>query len=226
MDVLKTMIFQVRTKVKDLAVRQFHEHEIIAALNEGKNECVKLIRQADENYFEGTASATISSTTVPHYSQITLPVDCAEIRDIKITTSGMEDVNFIKLSQSDQRFKNALLDGGSFAGGMSTFYWDFWGDSIILAPGSDTELTCKLHYIKLVPDMYMPDSYPQGIPIEDYDFIVTWAICECMRSNKDDRLNQYLDKLSFQKDSVVASVNSRQAKEPEFVVGFMEEEFW
>jgi hypothetical protein len=226
MDVLKTMIFTVRTKVKDLAVRTFHEHEIIAALNEGKNEVVKLIRQADENFFETTVTGTISSTTTPNYSQITLPVDFAELRNLTVTNQGMEDTTFIKLNQSDERFRQALLDGGSFSNGFGRMYWDFMADTMIFAPGADLDLGYQMHYIKVVPDMALPDSYPVGVPVEDYDFIVTWAICECMRSIKDERLKTYLDKLEFQRGSVVESVNTRQIKEPTFVTGFMEQEGW
>jgi hypothetical protein len=226
MDVLRTMLLQVRTKVKDLSTRTFHESEIITALNEGKNECVKIIRQADENYFETTVSGTISSTTSPNYSQITLPVDFAELRNIQVTNSGLEDTGFIKLNHSDERFKQALLDGGSFASGLGVAYWDFLANTMIFAPGADIDLGYKMHYIKLVADMMLPDSYPEGIPAEDYDFIVTWAICECMRSTSDPRLAGYLDKLSFQRDSIIASVNTRQVKEPEFVKGFQEQEWW
>ena len=227
MDVLKTMIALVRTKVKDLSVRTFHEHEIILALNEGKNELVKTIRQANENYFEATTSGTISATTTPNYSTITLPTDFIELRDISISTSGREDIRFIRMSQSDDRFRLALQDGGSFASGVGAFFYDFMGmNTMILAPGADVELTYSMKYITMVNDMLLPDDYPAGIPPEHYDYIVTWAIAECMRETHDKRLPQYLDKLAYQKDSIVASVNTRQRKEPEFVIGFMESEYW
>ena len=226
MDVLKTMIFTVRTKLKDLAVRKFHEHEIIAALNEGKNECVKLIRQANENFFEDTVAGTISSTSTPNYSQITLPANFAELRNLTVTNAGLEDTGFIKLNQSDERFKSALLDGGSFASGLGIAYWDFLADTMIFAPGADIDLGYRMHYIKTVPDMELPGDLPVGIPAEDYDFIVTWAICECMRAVEDPRLDAYLAKMEYQKGSVTESVNTRQVKEPEFVKSYMESEFW
>lgn len=223
---LRTMITQVRVKLKDLSVRSFQEPEIIFALNEGKDELVKIIRNANESFFEDTATGTISSTTTPNYSTISLPTDFAQLRQIGITSSGMEDIGFIKMNQSDARFKAALLDGGSFAGGQHAFYYDFVGlSTLILAPGADVDLAYKLDYIKTVPDMALPADTPSEIPAEHHGFIVTWAIVELLPDG-DPRIEKYKSKLDFQKDSTIASVNTRQVKEPEFVVGFMEEEFW
>jgi len=61
MDVFQTMIVHVRMKVKDTAMRIFRDPEIIASINEGKNELVKIIRQANEEFFETSTTGTISS---------------------------------------------------------------------------------------------------------------------------------------------------------------------
>jgi predicted RNA-binding protein len=74
--------------------------------------------------------------------------------------------------------------------------------------------------------MALPTDYPVGIPAENYDFVVTWAICECMRAVQDKRLDSYLSKLDFQRGTVIESVNTRQVKEPEFVRGYQEMEWW
>jgi hypothetical protein len=227
MEVVKTMIALVRTKVRDLNVRKLHEYEILAALNEGKNELVKLMRQADENFFETTVEGTISSTTSPNYSTISLPSNFAELRNLQVTSAGLEDTIFINLSQSDNRFRQALLDHGSFANGASVLYYDFMGkDSIIVAPGLDIDMTYLMHYIRTIPDMIYPNDYPIEIPPEHIDYIVTFAICECMRTIGDERLAVYLEKLDKQEQTVIASINTRQSKEPKFVTGYMEEEFW
>ena len=103
MDVLKTMLTMVRTRLRDLRVGS--EYELVAFLNEGKNEVVKIIRQADENFFETTTSVTISATTAPNKSSITLPADFATLRNLSITTVGMESTQFYFMSQSDRRFQ-------------------------------------------------------------------------------------------------------------------------
>jgi hypothetical protein len=227
MDVLKTMVFMVRTKVKDLAVKVFHEAEIVSALNEGKNECVKIIRQANENYFEETYTGTISTTASPNYAQITLPTDFSELRNLQVTNIGLEDTTFTRLNQSDPRFRTACLDSGSYTSGLGIMYWDFVGkDYMIFAPAPEIDLGYKMHYIKTIPDMGLPDSYPIGIPAENFDYIVTWAICECMRTYKDNRLDDYLIKLEYQRRAIIESVNTRQVKEPQFVTGYMENEYW
>jgi hypothetical protein len=227
MDVLKTMLTMVRTRLRDLRVRTFPEYELISFLNEGKNEVVKIIRQADENFFETTTSVTISATTAPNKSSITLPADFATLRNLSITTAGMESTQFYFMSQSDRRFQDAAIAGGSFAGGGSAFYYDFVGLSeIILSPGADVEMACRMDYIRMIPDMMFPSSYPEGVPPEHYDFIVTWAVCEGLRAQNDARLGDYLSKLEWQKTSLINSVNTRQSKEPKFVRGYMEDEGW
>jgi len=224
---LRNMITQVRLKLKDTRVRVFQQPEIIFALNEGKDELVKIIREANESFFETTVTGTISSTTTPNASIVTLPADFAQLRDIKITTAGYQDTVFQRLNHSDPRFQNSLLDGGSFANGMGVFFYDFQGlSTMLLAPGSDIDLAYSLDYIKTVTDMVLPTDTPTEIPAEHHGFIVTWGICECMRMVEDDRLDQYESKLEFQRNSVIAGVNTRQAKEPTFVTGFMEEEYW
>src|SRR4030042_3890584 len=217
----RTMITQVRVKMGDTAVRIFPEHEIIFALNEGKDELVKIIRDAKESYFEDTATGTISSTISPNASTITLPSDFAQLRMINITNSGLEDVAFQKMSQSDPRFQRALMDGGSFGGGMGIIFYDFSGKStMVLSPGADIDLGYKMSYIKTVSDMTLPADTPTEIPSEHHGFIVTWAICECMRKIADKRLQAYESKLQYQRDTVIGSVNMRQVKEPIFVTGF------
>lgn len=224
---LREMITQVRLTVKDTRIRVFQEPEIVFALNEGKDELVKIIRDANESFFETAVSGTISSTTTPNYSTITLPADFAQLRNINITSSGMEDTTFQRLNQSDPRFQQSLLDGGSFANGQGIFFYDFMGlSTMALAPGSDIDLTYKMDYIKTVTNMSLPTDTPSEIPSEHHGFIVTWAVCECMRKIDDPRLQNYESKLEFQKNTVIAGVNTRQSKEATFVTGFMEEEYW
>ena len=224
---LRTMITQVRLTMRDTAIRAFQEPEIVYALNEGKDELVKIIRDANESFFETTATGTISSTTTPNASEITLPSDFAQLRNIKITTSGQEDTTFQRMNHSDPRFQFALIDGGSFANGQGIFFYDFVGlSTMILAPGCDVDLGYSMSYIKTVTDMGLATDTPSEIPAEHHAFIVTWAITECMRKIQDNRLQEYISKLEFQRESVIAGVNMRQTKEAEFVTGFMEEEYW
>lgn len=224
---LQNMLVQARMRLRDLTVRTFQEPLLVAALNEGKNELVKIIKQARENFFESTGTGTITAVAKPNPSDITLPTDFAELRQLAITTAGFEDIGFVKQSQSHPLFVQALLDGGSFGTGQGMFYYDFVGlTTLRLAPGSDTDLAYRIDYISMVADMTKPDDYPVGIPSEHYDFIVTWAIADCLRSIGDPKLIAYENKLKFQAESVMASVGSRQVREPRFVRAFMEEEGW
>jgi hypothetical protein len=191
--------------MKDMRLRVFQEPEIVFALNEGKDELVKIIREANENFFETSASGTISSTTTPNASTITLPADFSRLRNIRATSSGMEDVIFQYMNQSDYRFRQALLDGGSFGSGGGILYYDFQGlGTMILAPGADMDMTYTMDYIQTVSDMSLPTDEPTQIPAEHHGFIVTWAVVECMRKVEDARLDQYQSKLEYQKESVVA----------------------
>lgn len=225
---LKTMCALVRTRLKDLRVKTFHEFEIIAFLNEGKNELVKIIRGADENFFETAASLTISTTTFPNFTETTLPTDFAELRNLRVTTSGYESTEFYRLNQSDKRFMERTLYGPPQDACPGIFYYDFVGlDKIRFSPPPLQDMAITMDYISTVPDMMYPGDTMIGTPREHWDFVVTWAVCEGLRSLNDPRLPSYENKLKLQITSVINAVNSRQSKEPTFVRGFLEaEQYW
>jgi hypothetical protein len=220
---LETMLALTRLKLKDLRVRQWSEPELVASANEGKNELVKLIRQARSDYFETSVTGTMTTASAPNPTTITLPSDFAELKEIICTDSGYQDIGFTYCDQSDVRFKQALIDGGAFANGQGMFYYTITDErTLLLSPGSDVALNYKIWYVKTIPDMQFPSDAPTGIPPEHWDFIVTHMVCECMRSAADPRLDLYLAKMSDQGKSVRASVGQRQIKEAQFVDGYME----
>jgi hypothetical protein len=224
---LKSMLMRARLKLKDIAIRKFSEPDLIAAANEGKNELVKIIRQAREDFFLSSTTSTITVATPPNPSEITLPDDFMELKEIMVTSSGFEDLAFVYKDFADPEFRQALIDGGSFSSGQGSFYYDIVAEKTLrMAPGTDLALSVKIQYIPAIADMELPTDYPAGLPTEHSDFIVTWMICEGMRSVQDDRLGSYEAKLGYQRDSVIASVNQRQVREPQFVKGFMQEEQW
>lgn len=222
----RAMITAVRIPLRDMRVRMASDPEIAQYLNEGKNELVKVIRQANENFFQTSTSTTISTTTAPNPSIVSLPTDFAELRNLKVTNVGYEDIAFEKMSQSDNRFKQALIDGGNFASGRGLFFYDFVASTIRFSPGADIDLGLTIEYIQTISDMTLPDDYPTGIPTEHSDFMVTWATRECLRSIKDPRKTDWDEKIDEQGTRIIESVNTRQIREPKFVIGFMEEEYW
>lgn len=224
---LQDMLLLVRTRMQDLRVRLLPEHDIVDYLNEGKDDLAGIIRQARENFFEETVSRTISSTTTPNYSSITLPDNFSELRELRVTQSGYEDTNFSKLSKSDQRFRQALIDGGNMASGQGMFYYDFSGEfTLIFAPGSDMDLAVDVTYIKTIPDMTLPSDYPTGIPRQYARYMVRYAETECLREVNDARLSDWESRLERMEARITDSVNARQIRDAQYVVGFMEEEFW
>jgi hypothetical protein len=226
---LQGFLVQARLRLDDLHVRIYPEPLLISAANEGKNELVKIIKQAHQNYFEATTSITIPVAAVPLASEVTLPTDFSSLRDIYVTQSGYEDIGFIYRQHSDYQFRQALIAGGSFGSGTGTFFYDIVGDRTLrLAPGSDMALTAEIAYIKMISDMSLPTDAPTGIPSEHWDYIITWMVCEGLRfKQKSNELIIWEAKKEYQKQMIIASVNDRQVREPKFVTGFMDhEEGW
>lgn len=225
MSTLQEMLLLARIKLKDLNLKRWTELELVAAANEGKNELTKIIRQAREDYFVTTATGSVSATTAPNPTTITLPSDFAELKKIEITTSGYEDVHFEPMDLADDRFHSALVDGPSSS--PQSFYYDIYGsDTLVLAPGAGISLAYKIHYVQTVPDMELLTATPTRLPREHWDWIVTWIVCEALRSGEDNRLVNYERKLGYQTENILNSVNARQIAKPEFVRGFMEGEVW
>lgn len=221
---LGQMLFHARTQLQDMKVARVPESQLVRALNEGKNELAKLVRQAREDWFLTTTTGTISTAAAPNYSSISLPSDFAELKELLITQSGYEHISFKYMDRSDSRFKDALISGGSILSGQGGFYYDLVGVStMIFAPGFDTALPYTMTYIATVVDMTKRSDSPSLLPAEHHDFLVTWAVCDVLRSLGDNRLPAYESKLEYQRDSVVNAVNATQIKEPQFVRSFMEE---
>lgn len=224
---LQTIVFLARAKIKDLGLRRWTEPELVAAANEGKNQLVKIIRQAREDFFFTTTTGTISTTTAPNPSTVTLPSDFIELKDLRVTSNGYESIDFVFLDRVDPKFRYALQMGGDFSGGGGVFYYDIMGMStLVLAPGSDIEMSLAIDYIQYVPNMTLPSDTVASIPEEHQDYIVNHIVCECLRETGDPNLRAYLLKLERQADSIMQAVGDVQVREPTFVRGFMEEEFW
>jgi hypothetical protein len=224
---LRTILLLSRMKLKDLGVKRFTEIELIAAANEGKNELAKIIRQAREDFFYKTATGTFSTTTAPNYSEITLPADFSQLKDIEVTTAGYEWTEFAPCDISDPRFKEAARYGGSYGGGSGTAYYDVVGNTkVVFAPGFDVALDYRMRYISVVPDLRYPTDTIAPIPLEHFDYIVTYVVAECMREGENPAYQLWLDKLERQKDMIVESINTVQIRDPKYVRGYMEEEGW
>lgn len=222
---LSSMLVNTRMEIKDLGLKAIPEPQLVYAANEGQAELVRIMRQAREDFFLATVSDTMSVATKPSPTDITLPSDFFELKDITVTTSGYESVGFIHLDKSDVRFHQALNEGGSVGNGQGSFYYDIIGlGTLRFAPGTNLQLSVDIDYIKQVADMSAPGDSPSDIPAELHYFIVTWMVAESLRSLGDQRLVSYEKKLSDQRTSVIQSVNARQIREPVFVTGYMEEE--
>jgi hypothetical protein len=227
MSTLKRILIDSRLRLGDLSVHQYPEALLLSAANEGKNDLVRLLRAVREDYFKSTGTGSISATTAPNTSEITLPTDFAELKTIEITNSGYEHIDFEPMDRADNRFKDAAIDGGDFNSGYGKFYYDTnsSGVSIMeLSPGSDIALAYKVHYIKTIADMTQLEIGPTGIPAEFWDYVTTYVICEVLRSRGDERLSGYLDKLASQSVSIQGVASSRQIMHPKYVRGFMEDE--
>lgn len=224
---LQTIIFLARAKLKDLGMARWTEVELVGAANEGKNQLVKIIRQARNDFFFTTTTGTISTTTTPNPSVVSLPSDFHELKTLQVTSSGYESVDFVHLDRSDPKFRYSLQMGGDFSGGGDIFYFDIMGMSdLVLAPGSDIEMALTIGYTKYVANMTVPADEPTDIPEEHQDYIVNHIVCEGLRETGDANLTAYLLKLERQASSIMQAVGDVQIKDAVFVRGFMEEEFW
>ena len=222
---LQTILAGVRLRLGPGSWQMFPEILLIMAVNEGKNELVRMMRGVREDYFQTTATGTISATTAGNASTITLPSDFSELKTLQISTSGYERIDFQPMDQADIRWKDALLEGGDFASGYGRFYYDVLGnESIVLVPGSDIALSYSLQYIKRIADLSLLASEATGIHDDFVDYIITYAVTEAMRFAGDDRFALYKGKLSELAVSMVGSAGSRQVFHPKYVRGFMEDE--
>lgn len=222
---LKEMISRSRLILGDLSATKWSDPELVHYANEGMRELAKLIRTANQDFFQGTTTGTFSATTAPNPTDITLPSDFAFLKDIRITSDGYTGIEFYALDQSDSRFQSALNAGSDAYPGV--FYYDILGlQTLRLAPGSIISLAYLIEYIAVPAEMTTPLSEPTGIPEEHRDWIVTYMVMECLRSRADERLIGFEEKASRQAARIADAVATRQRREPKYVIGYLEEEGW
>lgn len=225
---LLDMHVATRLTLRDVGIKDIPDGFLTHAANEGKDELAKIIRQARQDFFIATATGTISAVTITGTSSvITLPTDFMELKDIRITSDGYRDIEFEYKDLAKHAFRSALIYGLEAGVAPELFYYDIISrNSIRLAPPTGMALAYELDYIPTLAAMVGMDDTPTQIPAEHHGFIVSWMICEALRSRADGRLGSYASKLEHQRGMIVEAVAVRQIREPQFVTGYLEDEGW
>jgi hypothetical protein len=222
---LGLMMLQARNRLRDLSVRNWSEPSLIASANEGKNELGRLLRHTREDYFVTSVTGTISVTASGNASEITLPNDFAELKDIECMTATFQNIQFSQLDRSDPMFKELIFNQASYpVTDRMMIYHDIIGRiTMQFAPGLSTALAYRLWYVQVVPDMVMHTDVPTPIPPEYYDFIVNWVVTDALRSANDPRWAAFQAKIDKQTGLIVNAAQQRRvAADPKFARAFDE----
>ena len=221
---LKILLLRTRAALADLSVKVWPEPILVDAINEGKNEAVRLMRSPGTDFFltPVTVNFTVVAAGLP--SEITLPNDFAEFKDLTITQANYTAIQFTYLNRSHQTFLDALRVQTPTADGL-LYYFDIIGRSTLqAAPGFTVACTAKLYYVATVPDMVKLTDTPTLIPTENWDFIVAYAVCEAMRSRPggpDPRLASWENKLkTLGQNLYISAINRRVPEETKFAQAY------
>jgi hypothetical protein len=148
-----------------------------------------------------------------------------ELKELRITTSGYEYIDFLASDRSRPQFRNAMIDGGSFGSGTGIVLYDIYGNNtLMLAPGFDVALDLQIDYIQLVPDLALPTDEPTLIPTKYHNMIPDYAVLEALRSSNDARFSKYDEKVKGAEKLLSVGVQPRQVRETKVVYGYMEGE--
>lgn len=220
---LQEILFIARSRLRDLGVKKFSEAELIASVNDGISDMATIIMQAREDYFLTSTTSTVAAATAPSPSTMTLPTDFLELKDLWVLNSGYEDINFQACDRNIAQFRRALLDGGSFAAGTGLIYYDIYGNSTIeFAPGFDMDLSIRVDYIQMVPDLALPTDTPSLIPKKWHGNLPDYAVLEALRGVVDKRAASYDEKVKESEKKLAIGIQPRQVRDAKFVTGFME----
>lgn len=231
---LQEFLFKARLHLDDMSVQRISEPLLIASANEGKDEIVKLIRRARQDYFQKFTVLTVPVADPLDPSEMDLPDDFSILKDLQIKTTGYENVKFFPADRSSEQFRQAIINRRFNSENSGYFLYDVGSGSntpgvlsvLKLAPGSDVELDLKVIYDGTVLDMDEPADEPTPIPPEHWDYIVTWMVCNALRTKGDPRFAAFQEKLTMQGERIVDSVGIRQVRDPVFVEGYLENEWY
>jgi hypothetical protein len=221
---LGLFLLQARNRLRDLSVRIWAEPSLIYSANEGKNELARILRHTREDYFVKTITGTISTATAGNPSELTLPTDFAEYKDMEVTTPGYFNIAFSPLDRTDPNFRALVVTPVPVSDGITVYFDIIARGTMQIAPGLSLALGYKLYYVHVVPDMVLHTDIPDPIPPEYHDFIVNWIVTDALRSANDPRFAAFNDKLKMQSELMLNAAQQRRvAADPKFARAFDEE---
>lgn len=226
---LQEILFIARSRLRDFGLKRWTDPELVAAANAAQSRLAHIFRQSREDWFLTSTISTIPVAAAPNASEITLPSDFWELKDLEISTAGYEDIVFMARDRSTQQFHDSLANGGSFASGSGICFYDISAGTTLstlrLSPGFDVAMPLRITYIKLLTDMALPSDEP-GFPSEFHDFLPQYVVCEALRSAGDPRLIAYEADMKEETDVIKNALHPRQIKEMRYVTGYLEQEEW
>lgn len=192
----------------------------IAALNQAKTEVWKVMVGADpqENWFLATANLSLTADT----REYALTTGLHQLRQIEVTTSGYEYVEFVKGRLDDESFRRdrAATD----ASATSEILYDVYGSppgTLMLARYPPTALTLKLWYIALPTEWTALDTNIDQFPADTYNLICDWAVNKLLLSKSPQEWGAFMQQ--WDRDVTRWMLTARRDNsEAETVRGFME----
>ena len=207
---------------------QWTNSEILEYLNKAKNRAWELVKGVREEYFLVTGDTSIA--LLASTKEYSLPADFRQIKNIKVTTSGYEYLEFRKVDIAAQEF---IARDREPSGAITTdeLIYDIIGTGKIkFADYPPASLATSLDYVKFVSDFTLAtDSALTDINDEWREFIEAYATMLAVGKNAvkgDTRLAYWTARLTDRpgmdglETKLVKSVSKRDIRGSEYVEAF------
>ena len=231
-------LLQIRTKVRqnldEAAPGFWTEANVTDAINAAKDRVWAEVRKAGLDYFVVTRSSTDGALTILGESYAAgsfaiaastrdylLPPDFAEMRAIECISSGHEHVRFTARPLSDPQFRGALALTQAMA--PAGFLYTIVADRTLrVAPLCDQVLDLRLSYVALLPDL-AANTDTTGLPYATDRAVEEYATADCLMADRAPEAAAWEARGNATVARFLGSTQ-RMTTEPEFAVGYLEDE--
>lgn len=198
---------------------QWKNSELLENLNKSKDRLWEIIREVREDYFLTIGTSLNLTASAKSYD---LAAGFRQLKAIKATTAGYEDLQFESLDQSSREWKERDALPASANADAGILYYDIVGTAkILFCNFPPAAITAVYNYVGILSDFTLSASSTVDIGDELREFLegyATWL--SFAKTPTHIAVPWWKEHLPLLERRVVKSVSKRQIRDPKRVAPF------
>lgn len=224
---LAVALSRIRYRIGETTAGFWTDAELISYINDAKDDLYNAILTINKDYFEKSASVTVSAGT--HKAE--LPSDFQRLKSIRMSTVGYEDTQFVPRDRNTQEFLSGLNSINTANSPYEVMYdiYQNLDDTdktmyLDLSPIFMDARTLEVNYVAQLPDLTgTTDTFGFLAPFMGY--ILDKATFYALSKGPSGDYNNYANQAEMKLNRILGVASKSNQQGHEFVEGFLEDSF-